>query len=503
MNRITRVRLAVSSALISAAAVGNVAMPADSDEPELATIVVTAEKREENLQDVPISMEVLTAEKLETFNVTSIQDMQSYVPNLLVQQATVPAQFFIRGFGSQAANDSFDQSVSVYVDGIYGGRNRQFMSPFFDVDQVEVLRGPQGALLGKNTAAGAINITTASPTDTFHAGATASYDFSRNGEDLFSFVSGPLSDTLSGRLAVHLEDKNGWVQNIGTGTDDPRNQTREVRPSLEFKPMDGVDILGKFDYSEIYDAGNNLVRTSTTGYSVTTTKDEPVPFGIPELDRTTTENASLNAKFALGFATLESITGYSAYDNRYNLGALAGAPEEFVVSFVSRFDQLSQEIRLVSPTHQPIEYIVGAYYDSSTFHTDNASTYNFGGGFAGEVETFYVQHADTYSAFGQATWNILDDLRLMGSLRYTRETKDANFDELTLNGVSDRHRRSAGRQRKRESRGPLGDAAIRPHAQRDVLCHLWAGIQGRRVCEQYAHRGCRRLSVRTREVAEL
>jgi iron complex outermembrane receptor protein len=429
-------RLLMLGILVSTGVAGNVVLAADDDQqPVLETIVVTAQKREENLQDVPISMEVLTAEKLATYNVTDILSMQTYVPNLLVQQATVPAQFFIRGFGSQAANDAFDQSVSVYVDGVYGGRNRQFMSPFFDVDQVEVLRGPQGALLGKNTAAGAINITTASPTDTFQGAATASYDFDRNGVDLFSYVSGPITDTLNGRLAVHADDTDGWVHNIGTDTYDPGNQTREIRPSLEFKPMDGIDIIGKFDYSSIYDTGNNLIQTSTTTYTVTTTKNEPTPFGIPENDRTTTTNGSLTGRFAVGPDTLETITGYSAYDNTYHLGALAGAPEEFVVGFVSSFDQLSQEIRLVSPTHQTIEYIVGAYYDESTFNTANASTYNFGYGFAGQVQTVFEQHANTWSGFGQATWNVVDGLRVLGSVRYTRETKSANFAEYTEYGV--------------------------------------------------------------------
>jgi iron complex outermembrane recepter protein len=435
MDQSVRMTLLISVALITTGA-ADIVLAADTEEaPVLETVVVTAEKRQENLQDVPISMEVLSAEKLEDHNVTNIQALQNYVPNLLVQQATVPAQFFIRGFGSQAANDAFDQSVSVYVDGVYGGRNRQFMSPFFDVDQVEVLRGPQGALLGKNTAAGAINITTASPTDTFQGGAIASYNFNRNGEDLFGYVSGPIADTLTGRLAVHADDMDGYVHNIGTGTYDPGNQDREIRPSLEFKPADGIDVIAKFDYSSIYNTGNNLVQTSTTANTITTTKNEPVPFGIPEDDRTTTSNGSVNAKFAVGPDTLETITGYSAYDNTYHLGATAGAPEVFVVGFQSQFDQFSQEIRLVSPVHQTIEYIVGAYYDESTFNTKNASTYNFGGGFAGQVQTVFEQHANTWSGFGQATWNILDNFRALGSLRYTHETKSADFAEYTDYGV--------------------------------------------------------------------
>jgi len=444
-------RLLLGVMLVSAGTPGNFAWAADAattdtdqtdqtdqtgQNPTLQTVVVTAEKRAENLQDVPISMMVVNNQTLTGYNIRDVLGLQALVPNLLVQQATVPYQFFIRGFGSQSANDAFEQSVSVYVDGIYGGRNRQFMQPFFDVDQVEVLRGPQGALLGKNTAAGAIVITTANPTDTFHAGADFTYSFERNGEDVFAFVSGPLADQLNGRLAVHLEDMPGWVYNTATNVWGPDNHTVQVRPSLEWKPADGIDILAKYDFNEVFYTGNNLVRTSVTEYSVTTTKNAPPPFGIPDLDRTTSNNASINARFALGQAgTLESITGYSAYDNRYNLGATAGTPESFVVGFVSDFNQYSQEIRLVSPTQQPIEYIVGVYADTGKFDTNNTSTYNFGSGFAGAVETIFSQRTNTQSAFAQATWHVTDALRAIGSLRYTHESKSANFAEDTLYGV--------------------------------------------------------------------
>jgi len=408
---------------------------AEQSSAALETVIVTAQKRKQDVQTVPISMEVLGQQQLATYNITDIQSMQAYVPNLLVQSATAPQQYFIRGFGSQAANDAFEQSVSVYVDGIYGGRNRQFMSPFFDADQVEVLRGPQGALLGKNTAAGAIMITTANPTDTFQAASDLTYSFSRPGENFFGYVSGPLSDGINSRVALHLEDMQGWIDNTGTGNHDPSNHTMQVRPSIEFKPADGVDVIAKLDYNEIYLDGNSLVRTSTTGYTVTTVKDEPPPFGIPEVDRTTATNGSVTARFQLPAGTLESITGYSGYDNTYQLGALAGAPEVFNVGFVSDFSQASEELRFLSPTNQPLEYIVGLYYDGSSFHTENTSTYNFGYGFAGQVRTVYGQHANTASAFGAATWHVTDSFRVLGSLRYTYENKDAGFEELTDYGV--------------------------------------------------------------------
>ncbi len=124
-------------------------------------IIVTAQKRAQNIQDVPISMEVVSGQRLDDFNSNDIKAVMNYTPNVFVQSTAGNDVIYIRGFGSPPANFAFDQSVSLYVDGVYAGRSRQAQAPFFDLARVEVLRGPQGALFGKNTAAGAVSVVSA------------------------------------------------------------------------------------------------------------------------------------------------------------------------------------------------------------------------------------------------------------------------------------------------------------------------------------------------------
>ena len=150
----------------------------------IETILVTAQKRTEDVQDVAISMEVISGDELEKLRVKTFEDLQQYVPNFTVQPTPGANQIYIRGIGSGAQNFAFEQAVSLYVDGIYAGRNRQFMAPFFDIERIEILRGPQGALLGKNTAAGAISLVSAQPTEEFEGYVDAAFLLDRGGVDL-------------------------------------------------------------------------------------------------------------------------------------------------------------------------------------------------------------------------------------------------------------------------------------------------------------------------------
>src|SRR6185437_4578871 len=150
----------------------------------LEPVIVTAQKREQNLQEVPVSISVISGQKVADMHIDDLRTLQGYVPNLAILNSGVNPVVYIRGFGSGPNNVAFDQEVSVYVDGIYGGRGAQFTAPFFDVSRIEVLRGPQGALFGRNTAAGAISIVSAGPTTAPEAQVTGLYDWTRRGYDI-------------------------------------------------------------------------------------------------------------------------------------------------------------------------------------------------------------------------------------------------------------------------------------------------------------------------------
>lgn len=403
-----------------------------------APIIVTAQKREQGIQDVPISMEVVSGETLTDFNVNDFRDISAYVPNVAVQTTAGNDVIYIRGFGSPPSNFSFDQAVSLYIDGIYAGRNRQAQAPFFDIERVEVLRGPQGALFGKNTAAGAVSIVSAGPTDEFEAALTGSYNFSYEGYELNGHVSGPISDTLSFRLAGRLVDQDGYIENLATGRDDPSTEQQLIRATLLWEPSPMFDLTLRAEY------GNQEIRGGISVSDDVNTRPnlrqerflETAALGEEGIDGETLI-LSATANVEIGDYTLTSITGYSWFDSNIVNGFDQRIPGGGTVnnsvynSFPENFDQFSQEVRLLSPTGRPIEFIVGAYYDTSDYHLDQFGGFNINNAalnYFGLLNTIFDQESESYSVFGQATWNATDALRFIGSLRYTHTSKDATFD---------------------------------------------------------------------------
>lgn len=405
-----------------------------AEEAVLEEIIVTAQKRSESVQDVPISMEVVSGDKLKRYDIRDFESLQNYIPNLLVQPSPGSHAIYIRGFGSQAANFATEQSVSMYVDGIYSGKARQFMAPFFDVERIEVLRGPQGALLGKNTAAGAISIVTASPTDEFEASLTGSYNFDREGSDIEGYVSGPFSEKLSGRLAFKMTNQDGYIDNRSSApgaVDSPDLDNTLVRGSLNFAPTDGVNVLAKVEYADFETMGNAQVRVDPfVNAKLDDWKTAGPALGTPEGDTQEGLNVSIAGEFSLNEHTLEVIAGYSEFDNERITGGGAGDPENWQSGFEEDFDQLSLEMRLLSPVGGSFEYVAGLYYDQADWHHFNSSKYlEFLGlpFFTGAVHQDFDQNSTTWSAFYAGTWYLTDRWRLKASARYTRNEKDGDL----------------------------------------------------------------------------
>jgi iron complex outermembrane receptor protein len=325
----------------------------------------------------------------------------------------------------------------MYLDGVYGGRNRQFMTPFFDVERIEVLRGPQGALLGKNTAAGAISIVTAGPTRDLQGGGTATYDFDRQGEDLSAFLSGPLSDKFSGRVAVKYTDMGGWIHNVANDTDEPSTRNKLARVSLRYDVNDDTNIIAKYEYANTNIFGNSEVPVSATEATpqLPDFKDAGDIFGQRNVDTELSHNASVTANVGLDGFAITSITGYSAFSDRDAVGVTNLNPETFAFISSERFNQYSEELRLLSPVGQKVEYIVGAYYDTGHYGDGWAEQYNLFGGFAAGRNHFdFSQHSDTWSVFAQSKWHITDELALQTSVRYTKSSKHATFVNIADEG---------------------------------------------------------------------
>lgn len=398
-------------------------------------IVVTAQKREQRLQDVPISIAAVSGSTLDKFHANDFRQVQKFIPNVFVETTAGNDVIYIRGFGSPPANFSFDQSVSMYIDGIYAGKSRQSQAPFFDLERVEVLRGPQGALFGKNTAAGAVSVISAKPTKTLQGEITAAYNFDLLGYDIWGFVSGPLTDTLSVRLAAKFLDQDGYITNLHNGRSEPQNKDQLARLTVKWEPTEIFDITGIVDYGNHDVIGGMNVSSSLTGPQEPrqTRHIDSYPLG----DEGTTAQSwmlSATANLRLGEYTITSITGWSQFDaNIVNYfdqtiptGGIAG--NSVYNSFPETFDQFSQELRLLSPAGKRLEYILGLYYDSSNYHLTQLGGFNIPAfNYLGLEQTDFDQNASSFSAFGQATFKFTDAFRAIASLRYSEVSKDATF----------------------------------------------------------------------------
>jgi len=428
---------ALALALVSAPASAQQVADAQSASPAASAaspeIIVTATKRAQSVQKVPISMTVIGSEKLAEFQATDIKSIVNAVPNVAIQRANGNDAIYIRGFGSASSNYAFDPSVSLYMDGIYAGKQRQAAAPFFDVERVEVLRGPQGALFGKNTAAGAISVVSANPTREMSAGLTGTYNFDQQGYLLDGYASGPVTDTLGVRFALRLQDQDGYVHNLGNDAWERRDKMQMFRVTARWQPSAAFDTTLKAEYGNIDRAGGLTVSAPLNvrqdpGYTRYTQSNPLAPEGWTNQSLLLSNTANLH----LGEFTLTSVTGYSWFSGRttnafdQNTPAGTRVPLTVANSYPERFNQFSQEVRLLSPTGRTIDYIIGAYYDTGKYYLNGISYYNLPT-YQKTLHTYFAQNSNTKSVFGQVTIHPVSIVRIIGSLRYTNTHKDATF----------------------------------------------------------------------------
>ena len=444
--------MAISPALAQGGSGSEQSGRAESGQQSISEIVVTAQKRAQRMQDVPVSMTAVTGERLEEMRISDLRSIQTYVPNMAVLNSGVNPVVFIRGFGSGPNNVAFDQEVSVYLDGIYGGRGAQFSAPFFDLERMEVLRGPQGALFGRNTAAGAISLVSARPHDEFEGFLSAGYDFERGGFNVSGVVSGPVSDTLGVRFAGKITQEDGYILNLYNDRDEPVLRDKMARLTLRWQPNSNVDITFKNEYGDhllkggvtvsgsldvdVYDGDFGDARYISDNYAGA---------GLDEASGIETWNSAINADIDIGEHTLTVIGGYSdfetrrftAYDEVAPNGAIPpnGGNARFGNGFPEDFEQWSIEARLASPLGQYLEYVVGFYYDTSDYHLHQDTYYRNVFTLTGHQSTDFYQDSDAWSAYGQGTLNFTPDLRLIAGLRYSKTKKDASFTQYTVSGA--------------------------------------------------------------------
>lgn len=400
-------------------------------------ILVTAQKREESLIEVPLSLSVVQGETVNNFKVVAFDDLDRWVPNFWVNDSPGNNTVYIRGIGTTPGNLAFEQSVTLFVDGVYAGRARQFQAPFVDIERIEVLRGPQGALVGTNTSAGAVLVTTARPTEEFGAHIGASYEFEQESWEVNGYITGRMTENVQGRFAMRYRDTGGYLYNTATGRDEPRSEDVVVRGSLAWQPGDNWDILGKIELTRFDTAGSPFQRVSLPDYPFDFVK-ESIGFGTADSDKNKARNATLTINYAWGDSTITSITAYSEYDFTKLINADQFTTDTWLTTFAEDFSQWSQELRLTSPADQTVSYIAGVYYHHNEVDPLYAQTRvifpTTAGPLNGTHDVNFYQDTDMFSAFASVTWNITDAVALTGELRYTDESKDAIQDRAITSG---------------------------------------------------------------------
>ncbi|HGM5581095.1 TPA: TonB-dependent receptor [Pseudomonas putida] len=428
------------------------ATPAVEQDAKLGTVTVNARRREETSQSVPTPISVLGSETLETQRIYRVQDLQQLVPSTNVAYVHArQSSISIRGLGNNPASDGLEGSVGVYLDNVYLGRPGMAVFDLLDVEQLEVLRGPQGTLFGKNTTAGVLNITTRKPTFQREGSVQSSLGEDGYWQTQGSF-SGPITDTLAGRISAYRTEDDGYVKNLYNGDDLNGGKRQGFRTQLLFKPSDTFNLRWIGEYNEedsnngilsLYSTGptiNGVNRyeslASQAGATLVSGKKRKVNFDADQMVKVFQGGTSVEANWTLpNDFTLTSITAYRWWDFTPRNDDGLNVPAAYNAGVSVRDKQYSQELRLASPTGGFFDYVLGAYYfkqdldnKSFTYYGPQADIWNATpAGALANVTTLGNGHIDTdsYALFAQGTWHLTERLDFTAGVRGTYEEKSA------------------------------------------------------------------------------
>jgi iron complex outermembrane recepter protein len=468
----------------------------NSEQPE---ILVIARNRNETLQDVPVAVTSISADTLEKYEVTNIDKLESRVPSLVIQQggANGGASLSLRGVGTANISPAFQSAVGLDFDGVQIGQLRILQAGFFDMEQVDVLKGPQSLYFGKSASAGVLTLRSAGPTKDFQVKVKGGYEFEEDGYFTEASISGPIGDTLGFRLAGRFSKIDELVQNEAPFVVNRFRGSRDVyvRGILKWEPTSNFTSDLRVNYINSQRDGSNLFADISCGADGLPDPVITVGGGGPTLDAGYSCKAGdgvysypdlapdLVADLPGGFSnsvvpnhktqiwlgrwrndisltdklSLTSITGYYqlgttesdsfAYGGSFNAASPAGSPPGPLISYgtslgIARFktSQFTQELRANIKDIGPASLSFGAFYERRVDDFDaalfplNVAALRFG--LPGGSSDFYKTQrtkADAYSVFASTIINLSDNLELAGGARYTKENKSSSFFEPQVN----------------------------------------------------------------------
>lgn len=443
---------------VAVAVAASVAIPAFAQQENtskmlLEEVVVTAQKRAESMQDVPISVQAFSAEGLDKLGANVLSDLEGSAPSLEFGGLGKGSQqqMGIRGLVDFARNVGIDSRMGIYIDGVYQGRSYTADVPLLGLASVEILRGPQGTLFGKNTVSGAISLNTKKPADEF-AGQFGAALGNHSMKKATAYLTGPFSDTFSGSLSASYQDAEGYYKNINLGKDIGDWDTGALRAQLRYTPTDKLELLLAGDYANKHSDVPLSVNSALEPY-------ETQQSTVPE-DDSETWGAALTANYSFdNDYTLTSITSFrhgefnTIADDDY-------LPEDRLLAvFNEDSDQWSQEVRLISPKGDTYDWVAGLYYFDNDLTSDRNLDIGdaFYTGFLGPILQsnpdpdvaglggLLIDNAadlkghtttpaeltnTTFAAYLHGNYRFTERLELTAGVRYTLEEKDVEWAQV-------------------------------------------------------------------------
>lgn len=445
----------------------------DEEAKRLNTVTITATKREQTLQDVPVAVSVVDEAVIEKAQIQDLGDLQSLVPSLQVGQlqSSANTNFIIRGFGNGANNAGIEPSVGVFIDGVYRSRSAAQISDLPNLQRVEVLRGPQSTLFGKNASAGVISIVTRKPQYDPSGSVEASIG-NFNAFRLKGDITGPLSDNVAFSLSGNMNQRDGYADDLATGSDVNQRDRWGVRGQLLFNPTENLEFRVIADHDEIDEVccvAGNLINgpTGAAIFALGGAIDAEDPFSYEVFNNFDSSNEiensglSLQGDYSMSFADLTSITSYRTTDSATNQDSdFTSADLIQKNESITEIETFTQEIRLTSNNPESrVDWMVGAFYFDEQVDIRNDFQYgtdyrgyadilaggpaaiagtevfagvpvgSFGAAGQGLFENF-GQDNTSYSLFGTLDVYVTDRLTATLGVNYTDDEKDA-FGQIT------------------------------------------------------------------------
>jgi iron complex outermembrane recepter protein len=420
-------------------------------------IVVTAQKREQSIQDVPISITAFDGELLEELNINNSNDLVYMTPGLSLGNPGGEGNITslsLRGIGQGDFADHQESPVAVYTDGVYNAYMGSSTSALYDQDRVEVLRGPQGTLFGRNATGGLVHYISRKPTQEFEAYGDATYG-SYDQVRLEAAAGGGITDNISGRISVFSNDHDPFVDNNGTGNDGNEADTWSIRPQLLFSPSDNLDVLLKFQHTKtdinqwyyetapatVNAAGQAVLVTPPAGSEIldgdpfTVSNDGNIgnalanganPEGLERDD--TSGSVTIDWDLANGM-TVSSITAYTESNKLFNQDSDGLAASVVTFGTDTNAKQISQEIRLAGETENS-RWVTGFYY----LDYENSIFLDVDFLIPDAFTSTQVVDTKNWSIFGQVEYDFAADWTILAGLRYLDEEKDMTASGQTFGG---------------------------------------------------------------------